>query len=327
MRHFTLAALLACGALRAEAADFAHSAVGSTGSEFLLFDTSARGIAMGGAHTAVANDASAVYWNPAGLAQVPRLSATFMHSRYVADITYSAAAGAARINDSSVLAAGVRYLDGGSIDRTDINGLTRGTFNPRSYVAEFGWGQAIYDLSDSEMDVAVGVAVKALRSDYGASATGYGSDYGIQARFYTAAQTYDVGVAVQNLGMGQKFDKVRDSMPARLRIGGAMRPVKPLLLTAELLAPINNTPHGAVGAEWQLERERAAKIALRGGYNSLTTQSLGFASGLTFGFGVGLSDLSFDYAFVPLGALGTQTHRLSISFNLPAKVSRRYRER
>ncbi len=322
-----LAALLALAAFPAAAADFTRASAGSTGSEFLLFDTSARGIAMGGAHVAATNDASAVYWNPAGLAQIPRMSATFMHSRYVADIAYSAAAGAARINDSSVLAAGVRYLDAGTIDRTDINGLTRGTFNPRAYVAELGWGQSIYDLSDSEMDVAVGVAVKAIRSEFGMTATGYGSDYGLQARFYTAAQTYDVGVAVQNLGMGQKFDKVRDSMPARLRIGGGMRPVKPLLLTAELLAPINNAPHGALGMEWQLERERTAKIALRGGFNTLTAQSLGFASGLTFGFGVGLSDLSFDYAFVPLGALGAQTHRLSISFNLPAKISRRYRER
>ncbi len=315
------------GGLPARAGDFARSAVGSTGSEFLLMDTSARGIGMGGAFVAAANDASAIYWNPAGLSQVPRLSATFMHSRYVADISYSAVAAATRINDSSVLGAGLRYLDGGALERTDINGLSRGTFTPRSYVAELGWGQSIYDLSDAEMDVAVGASIKAIRSDLGAIATGYGSDYGIQARFYTAAQTYDVGVAIQNLGMGQKFDKVRDSMPTRLRIGGGVRPVKPLLLTAEAFAPINNAPHAAAGAEWTLESDRVAKLALRGGFNSLTADSLGFASGLTFGFGVGLSDLSFDYAFVPLGALGSATHRVSLSFNLPAKISRRYRER
>ncbi|MDX6770299.1 MAG: PorV/PorQ family protein [Elusimicrobiota bacterium] len=328
MKRLLLAALLACPALAAAAtSDFSRAAAGTTGSEFLLMDTSARGIAMGGAFTAASNDASSIYWNPAGLSQVPRFSATFMHSRYLADITYNAMAAAARVNDSSVVGGGVRYLDGGAIDRTDINGLTRGTFTPRSYVAELAWGQAIYDLSDAEMDVAVGAAVKAIRTDIGAVATGWGSDYGVQARFYSAAQTYDVGVAVQNLGMGTKFDKVRDSMPTRLRIGGGVRPVKPLLLTAEVLAPINNAPHGAAGAEWTLESERVAKIALRGGFNSLTAESLGFASGLSFGFGVGVSDLSFDYAFVPLGALGSQTHRLSVSFNLPAKVSRRYRER
>lgn len=327
MTRVLLAVLLVLGAFPAKAADFSRAAVGTSGSEFLLLDTSARGIAMGGALTAATNDASSIYWNPAGLSQVPRLSATFMHARYVADIAYSAASAAMRINDSSVIGGGVRYLDGGSIDRTDINGLTRGTFTPRSYVAEAGWGQAIYDLSDAEMDVAIGVSAKVIRSDFGEVANGFGSDYGLLARFYTAAQTFDVGLAVQNLGMGQKFDKTRDTMPSRIRLGGAARPIKPLLLTADLLAPINDAPHAAVGAEWLLDSDRSAKLALRGGFNTLTTEPLGFASGLTFGFGVALSDLSFDYAFVPMGVLGTQTHRLSISYNLPAKVSRRYRER
>jgi hypothetical protein len=327
MTRLLLAVLLALSALPAGAADFTRSAVGTTGSEFLLLDTSARGIAMGGAMTAATNDASSIYWNPAGLSQVPRLSATFMHARYVADIAYSAASAAIRVNDTSVLGGGVRYLDAGSIDHTDINGITNGTFEPRSYVAELGWGQNIYDLSDAEMDVAVGVAAKAIRSELGETANGFASDYGLQARFYTAAQTYDIGVAVQNLGLGQRFDKTRDTMPSRVRFGGAVRPVKLLLLTADAIMPINDSPHAALGMEWTLDTDRSAKIALRGGFNSLTAESLGFASGLSFGFGVALSDLSFDYAFVPMGDLGAQTHRLTISYNLPAKVSRRYRER
>lgn len=322
-----LAGLLVASAATAGAADFSRSAVGTSGSEFLLLDTGARGVAMGGALAAPTNDAASVYWNPAGLAQVPRLSATFMYGRYVADIAYNAAAAAVRVNDSSVIGAGVRYLDAGSIDQTDISGVSRGTFNPRAYVAELAWGQSIYDLSDAEMDVAVGAAAKVIRSDFGEVANGFASDYGLQARFYTAAQTYDVAVAVQNLGMGQKFDKTRDTMPARARFGGAVRPVKPLLVSAEAIAPINDAPHAALGLEWTLDTDRAAKVALRGGFNTLTAESLGVASGMTFGFGVGLSDLSFDYAFAPMGALGSQTHRISLSFNLPAKVSRRYRER
>lgn len=327
MRTSALAVLLALAAPEAGGTDFSRAAVGTTGSELLLLDTGARGIAMGGAHAAVSNDAAAVYWNPAGLSQVPRFSATFMHARHVADIAYSAGAAAVRVNDSSVLAGGVRYLDAGAIDRTDISGVTRGSYNPRAYVAELGWGQSIYDLSDAEMDVAVGVGLKAIRSDFGETAIGYGSDYGVLARFYTSAQTYDVGVALQNLGVGQKFVNERDTLPTRLRAGASARPLRPLLLTAEALAPINNAPHGAVGAEWTMESEGVARLAVRGGFNSLTYDSLGLASCLSFGFGVALTDLSFDYAFVPMGALGEQTHRLSVSFNLPAKVSRRYRER
>lgn len=323
-----LAVLLAAAILPARASDFGRSAVGTAGSEFLLMDTSARGIALGGAMTALANDASSVYWNPAGLSQVPRLSATFLHARYVADISYSAGAFAQRLNDAAVVGAGVRYLDAGGIDRTDLNGLNTGTFNPRSYVAEIGWGQAIYDLSDSEMDVAMGVTAKAIRTDLGAAtANGYAGDLGVLSRFYTAAQSYDLGLVFQNLGSGQKFDKVRDTMPARLRLGGAVHPIKPLALSAELIAPINDAPHGAAGVEYASELDRSIKAAVRAGFNSLTYNSLGTVSCISFGFGLSVTDLSFDYAFVPMGALGSQTHRVSISFNLPAKVSRRYRER
>lgn len=330
MRPSRSAAALAfaLAASSAGATDFGRSAIGTTGSEFLLLDTSARGIAVGGAMAAVTDDASSIYWNPAGLAKVPRMSSTFMHAQYVADITYEAGAYAQRINDAAVLGAGVRFLNGGNITRTDLQGSSVGTFNPRSYVMEFGWGQTIYDLSDSEMDVAMGVSGRFLRSDLGiATANGYATDFGIQSRFFTTGLAYDVALTVQNVGVGQKFDQVRDTMPTRVRFGGAVKPIKTLSLSIEGLAPINDAPYLAAGAEYTLQVERGITGFLRGGVNTLTYDSLGTASIVTFGLGIKLNDLTFDYAFVPMGVLGTATHRLSLSFNLPAKVSRRYRER
>jgi hypothetical protein len=322
------AAALALSAFPASAADFSNGAIGTTGSEFLLMDTSARGIAMGGAMTAVTNDSSSIYWNPAGLAQVPRLSASFMHAQYVADITYEAASYAQRVNDAAVVGAGVRYLNGGSITQTDVNAVNTGTFTPYSYVAEVGWGQSIYDLSDSEMDVAMGVAARAIHTSLGTNAAnGYGADFGVQSRFYTSSLSYDVGLAIQNLGSGQKFDQVRDTLPTRVRFGGAVKPFKGLTLSLEAIAPINDTPSGAFGVEYAVEVERGITAAGRAGINTETYESLGLASILSFGLGLKLTNLSFDYAFVPMGTLGTATHRISVSFNLPAKVSRRYRER
>lgn len=326
--RLAVAGLLLLASAPAFAVDFGRAAVGTAGSEFLLFDTNARGIAMGGAMTAVTDDATSLYWNPAGLAQVPRLSATFMHAQYVADISYDAGAVATRVNDSSVFGAGVRYLDAGSIAQTDVSGLSQGTFHPRSYVGELGWGQSIYDLSDSEMDVAMGVTARAIRTDLGLkTANGYAADFGIQSRFYSSVQTYDVALTIQNIGSGQRFDQVRDTLPTRIRFGGAVKPIKPLTLSLEAIAPINDAPYGAAGAEWALEVQRDLKGFARVGVNTLTLESLGVASILTMGFGVKVNDFSFDYAFVPMGVLGTATHRVSVSFNLPAKISRRYRER
>lgn len=327
MRILLAAVMALVLALPAGASDFGRAAVGTSGAEFLLLDTSARGIAMGGAYSVATNDASSLYWNPAGLSQVPRFSATFLHSQYVAGVTYDAASVAKRVNDSSVMAFGVRYLDAGAITRTDINGLTRGEFQPRSYLAELGWGQSIYDLSDSEVDVAMGVTVKYLHVDLLEHANAYGGDFGVHSRFYGTSQTYDISMAIQNLGVGPRFDKVRDTLPTRLRFGGGVRPIKPLLLTIEAIAPINNLPHGAAGMEYTVDIQKNLQGAVRAGLNSLTYDSLGMTSMLNFGFGLKLSDLSFDYAFSPTGDLGAQIHRVSVSFNLPAKISRRYRER
>ncbi|UPT72911.1 MAG: PorV/PorQ family protein [Elusimicrobiota bacterium] len=259
MRRVLAACLAVLLALPAGASDFGRAAVGTSGSEFLLMDTSARGIAMGGAHAAVTNDASSIYWNAAGLAQIPRFSATFLHSQYVAGITYNAAAVAKRLNDSTVLAGGVRYLDIGEIQGTNINGLNSGRFHPRSYLAELGWGQSIYDLSDSEVDVSMGVAVKYLYSDMVEKASGYGGDFGVHSRFYGTSQTYDIAMSLQNLGIGQKFDKVRDSLPTRLRFGGGARLYKPLLLTVEAIAPINNSPYAAAGMEYTSTSRRTCR--------------------------------------------------------------------
>lgn len=325
MRNLLLAVALL--AAPAGATDFGRAAAGTAGSEFLTFDTSARGIAMGGAYSAATNDASSLYWNPAGLSQVPRFSATFMHAQYLAGITYNAASFARRVNDSSVLAFGVRYLDVGAITRTDVNGLNRGEFHPRSYLAEAGWGQSIYDLSDSEMDVAMGVTLKYLRTDMVERANAFAGDFGVHSRFYGTSQTYDVSMALQNLGIGQKFDKVRDNLPGRLRFGGGVRPSKPLLLTLEGVLPISNGPYGAAGMEYTVDVQKNIQGAIRAGLNSMTYESLGMSSIISFGLGLKASDLSFDYSIAPAGVLGGQLHRVSISYNLPAKISRRYRER
>jgi len=47
------------------------SGVGTNAAAFLEIGVGARAMAMGGAYGAVANDASALYWNPAGIAWAP----------------------------------------------------------------------------------------------------------------------------------------------------------------------------------------------------------------------------------------------------------------
>ncbi|MBU2531062.1 MAG: UPF0164 family protein [Elusimicrobia bacterium] len=83
-------AILLTGALisNSKAAEtyFNKKAIGTTSADFLNLPIGARAAAMGGAYTAISEDASAIYWNPAGLVQISKLSVIFMRTAYVADI-------------------------------------------------------------------------------------------------------------------------------------------------------------------------------------------------------------------------------------------------
>lgn len=74
--------------------------------EFLAIGVGARAQGMGNTQVAVANDVTAGYWNPAGLAGIQRrYEAGLMHASYFAGIAnYDYAAGAARLDSNSVLA-------------------------------------------------------------------------------------------------------------------------------------------------------------------------------------------------------------------------------
>lgn len=311
----------------ARGSDFSAAAVGTTGSEFLTIDAGARGAGMGGAYTAVVGDATSMYWNPAGLTRVPRTSAAYMHHRYVADITFNYLAWARRVSDLSVVGASLRQMDAGDIPGTDISGNSVGSFRPRSYAFEAGYGQMIPDLADFEREVSLGVALRFLRSEMVAEANGYAGDVGIQAYYDNAYFPSRFGAVIQNFGRGQRFDRVRDALPFRARLGASTSPNRRLLVSAEAVFPAADEPHGAVGAEFALEPDRDLKAFLRGGIDSLVlTRGLDGFRGPTLGLGLSMLDFTLDYAFAPMGILG-EAHRISIGLNLSPKGSRKPRRR
>ncbi|MBD3217903.1 MAG: hypothetical protein GF310_06450, partial [candidate division Zixibacteria bacterium] len=62
--------------------------VATAGAQFLEIGVSARAVAMGGSFTSIADDASAVYYNPAGMTQIFEKEFMFSHIDYVADMNY-----------------------------------------------------------------------------------------------------------------------------------------------------------------------------------------------------------------------------------------------
>jgi hypothetical protein len=74
--------------------------------EFLSIGVGARALGMSNANTAIVEDVTSAYWNPAGLVKIPsKIQVSLMHSEYFAGIAkYDYGAIAARIDPSSVAA-------------------------------------------------------------------------------------------------------------------------------------------------------------------------------------------------------------------------------
>src|ERR1041385_3752560 len=78
--------------------------------QFLKIGAGARGVALGESFVAIANDASALYWNPAGLTQFEGNQAIAAHTWYVVDLKHEFFAGAYHLSGSDALGFSVISL-------------------------------------------------------------------------------------------------------------------------------------------------------------------------------------------------------------------------
>ena len=79
------------------------SNVGTTAASFLDIGIGARSLSMGSAFVAVADDPTALYWNPAGMANIGRPTAHFFHSPWLANIRFNHSALVVPFDRSSTL--------------------------------------------------------------------------------------------------------------------------------------------------------------------------------------------------------------------------------
>jgi hypothetical protein len=268
---------------------------------FLNVGVGARGLGMGGAYTALADDADSIYWNPAGLAQVEKHEFQASESELGQNTRegFFSYAGAASIG---TFAAGVTYLNEGSIDGRDAQGHATANFSAADVAVAGGYARktALADL---------GASVKFIQSHIGsAQATTFGVDLGARKQLGQVV----LGAALRNAGPGMKFDSETNDLPLRLALGAAYKFVGGHALTAELTnAPRVGGTEVAFGGEFQALKA----VFLRAGYTTQTAidGGSGFDAmrGLTIGVGLRSGGWTIDYAAVPMGGLGS-THRFTL---------------
>ncbi|MBN8217616.1 MAG: hypothetical protein J0L75_13305 [Spirochaetes bacterium] len=274
-----------------------------------LFSTevgmTARNLSMGRAFTGVLDDASALYFNPAGLALGTQFLGAASYSFMDLGVRYFSGAFAFPFTERFVL--GVGWINTGlatKIDKIDVFGIPTGeTFGQDENLVTVGLGIRLFQ-SDKWGLITTGINAKlaTLAFDSDVSA-GLGLDVGFAWDLPRIASRF--GLSFQNvpppkmtLATGRAA-----SYPINMRLGYSTRLIPKLLLAAEfdLIGLAHPQPQfgAGVGAEWTPIRF----LSLNAGWN-LTELSLGTSLHL----------LSFDvgYAFI-LGS-GGASHHLSLGY-------------
>ncbi len=280
------------------------SVASTTGLDFLKIGVGARPLAMGEAYVALADDISAIYWNPAGLVQIERPELGFTYNRWFEDIGYHFFGYSHPINDS-VLALSIYYLGGGDIEGSDDGGILTGDVSAYDLALAFSYSRKLikglsgglsFKFINEKLDDEV---ANALALDLG-------------ALYKTGVDNLDVGFNIQNIGTRIKFIRESASLPLNFRFGLAYKlfPTNPLTLTLDFNKLNNESIYLGLGAESWITDYLAVRI---GGKFDPDIKDR-----VRFGLGLKRKNLRLDYAYTPHKILG-DTHQFSIGlyFGIP----------
>ena len=285
--------------------------VGTFGGQFLKIGVGARGEAMGGAFVAVADDATALFWNAAGIARIDpnKSQLSLNHANWPADLSFDEVGyvfhvkkipGAfgihARALTMQPMEETTAYQPNGTGQTFDAGSMTAGLSYARSFTDKFSAGvtanlvhEGLADLSQQTFAFDVGTL-------YDVGAAGM-----------------KIGMAISNIGSTEKFIDREARIPSIFRVGTSatllQTPDQKLIGSFEFSHPPDNAERFNFGAEYSFQRY----LFLRGGYN-INYDAEGVAGGVGFHFPVsvaGMADL--DYAYTDMKDLGG-AHRFSLRF-------------
>lgn len=283
--------------------------VGTFALQFLKIGPSARATGMGGAFTALANDATATYWNPAGMVEITKTAVRLEHVFWPADVSLDYATAvftlpfvpgswgvSARALSMDPQKERTIFLPEGTGREFDAGDMSFGLSYAQYFTDKFSAGGTVHFIHS-------GLAEKSVNT--------YAVDFGLIYRI--GFRGMRLGMMIQSLGGKVNYDARDSKMPTLFKVSLAVaayqRGAHSMDAVGEFSHPSDNTEHINLGGEYSFNQF----FYLRGGYNIDYD-----AHGAAAGFGLRIdttqtSDLSFDYSWVDLGFLES-THRVSIGF-------------
>jgi len=330
-------------ALTASAAHAQESnKAGTSAAQFLKIGVGARAMAMSGATVGIVDDASAAYWNPAGLAGVKTFTLFGTHTRWFADINHDYFGAVLPLGDDHRIAVSATVLNVGEIEiTTEEQPRGTGTFYDATDVAVglsysgrlvefFSFGatvkyitQRIYNESASAMAVDFGTVLHTGFEGItiGMAFTNLGTAMQLEGR--DLHRTYDPNPnSAANTGVSSYLGTESWELPVNFRVGIGwvlLGPGEALLTeeshTVRLAVDANHANDAPESAVVGLEYMWQDILALRGGYTfNDDVRSWSTGIGLHWGTAQSLA-VGIDYAYADLDRLGP-VHVFSVMLGL-----------
>lgn len=330
-RSLILSMLLLVGLRTAEAqvTDKNVSKSGTTAATFLEIPVNARAVGFGSAFSAVANDVSSLYWNPAGASRLEGSQVIFSHMNWIADLRFDYTAAAIPVQDIGTVGVSFTSLtmDDMAVRTVDKPDGTGELFSASSIAVGLHYSRSLSDR------FSIGFSAKYIQeSIWHMSSQAFALDMGVLyiTEFFNNMK---IGAIISNFGTDLRmsgrdarlFDRIdeqkmgsNDRIPVNIEMDSWSLPLNfqfgvatdlfsseehTLTVAVDALHPSDNYESINAGMEYVLFRS----FAVRGGYRALGLAdsegglSLGAGfSGELFGGGI---RCGLDYAYADYGRL------------------------
>lgn len=316
---------------------YAVDKTGTTAAKFLSIGVGSKASGMGGAFTSIANDATAMYWNPAGLSFNNTKEVYFNHANWIADISFDYFGFTIPMNGKSTIGFNITSV---TMDEMEVTRYGNEDTGETFKAADYAIGST-YALNLTDR-FSIGLNSKYIQQSIANShAKGLALDFGT---LFVTPFGFRLGTSISNFGpklmmtgddllIGADVDENIEGnnesvtgilstdyfdLPLVLRIGISdefqIGSRNNIVLSLDAISPNDNANYINVGAGIYL---LDGLISLYGGINSIFLENA--ESEFSFGGGLRIpqllnNSLSINFTHEQMKFLGN-SQQVSISFN------------
>ena len=293
-----------------------HPNAGTTSATFLKLGIGSRAIGMGEAFSALSDDITALYWNPAGLVQLNKSEVQVTHNESFEGIKHEFLGYAKPLSKGTLAIAAYGLTIPKDLERRsgllendpfDPYTVSQGNFGAYDMALHISYAKRLSD------KLAGGASLKLIQQNIDdLSAFGAAADLG--ALYKVPGSRLSLAFVLENMGPKIKFKNEGYYPPFTVRLGSAWRWNNKITQTLDLSKSIDNFPFIMTGCEFT----PVEFLAFRVGYKyriegqELADDMTGLSAGLGVNLAVSNMDFRLDYAFTPYGVLGN-SQRFSIT--------------